>query len=166
MTKDPVLVDTNIALAANGAAEHADADCILKCINELDATQSDRQLLLDDGGRILDEYLSQRPHGFPQEPGDAFIVWAITNQANPEYVTQVPITPVHGPQGFREFPTDPELRAFDRSDRKFVAVALASGLNPKILNATDTDWWIHRGALDRNGVHVEFLCPQLMRTRG
>ncbi|HSU82609.1 MAG TPA: hypothetical protein VLR69_09330, partial [Thermoanaerobaculia bacterium] len=57
---------------------------------------------------------------------------------------------------------DPDLAAFDPSDRKFVAVAVASGEQPEILNASDTDWWHHREALSRHGVEVRFLCPQLM----
>jgi hypothetical protein len=61
-----------------------------------------------------------------------------------------------------EFPDDPELVRFDRSDRKFVAVALASRLDPSVLNATDTDWWHYRECLKRHGVRVVFLCSGLM----
>ena len=65
-------------------------------------------------------------------------------------------------RGFEEFPDSARLSSFDRSDRKFVAVALASGSSPKVLNAADTDWWDHRQALEENGVDVVFLCPELM----
>jgi len=54
------------------------------------------------------------------------------------------------------------LARFDRSDRKFVAVALASQLNPNVLNATDTDWWHYRECLAKHGVRVVFLCSDLM----
>lgn len=75
----------------------------------------------------------------------------------------VPIKPEdEAGQEFPNFPADPELQNFDRSDRKFVAVALASGENPPIVNATDTDWWIFREALNRNGIQIAFLCPQHM----
>jgi hypothetical protein len=65
-------------------------------------------------------------------------------------------------ENFVEFPADERLTPFDRSDRKFVAAAL--GCNPvaEVLNATDTDWWHHREALEDNGVEVRFLCPELM----
>ena len=43
-----------------------------------------------------------------------------------------------------------------------VAVARASGADPELLNATDTDWWHYREALKENGVNVVFLCPELM----
>jgi hypothetical protein len=124
-------------------------------------------VLLDDAGLILDEYLKQKPHGFPQGPGDAFLVWVYDNQANSAHIRVVPVTLLDGDQrGFAEFPDDPELLAFDNDDRKFVAVAVASGDAPSILNATDTDWWIHRDALARHGVRITFLCPQLMNDEG
>ena len=75
---------------------------------------------------------------------------------------RVHITAQEGSDDFREFPQDPDLENFDRADRKFVAVALVSGLGPPILNATDTDWWDYREPLRRNGVTVDFICPELM----
>ena len=122
--------------------------------------------MLDDLGLILDEYLKQKPHGFPQGPGDAFLVWVYDNQANPAHIRSVSITPLDDdPRGFAEFPDDADLIDFDADDRKFVAVALASDLAPMILNATDTDWWVHRKALARNSIRVKFLCPHLMKDK-
>lgn len=158
-----VVVDTNVALTANGEAGQAGPQCVLRCLQELAATMNERRVLLDDAGLVLHEYLKQKPHGFPQGPGDAFLVWVYDNQSNPEHTRVVPVTPLNGdPQAFAEFPDDAELVGFDQDDRKFVAVALASGNSPLILNATDTDWWVYREALVRNGVRVEFLCPHLM----
>ena len=79
-------------------------------------------------------------------------------------VRQVTITP-HEQRGFEEFPDDPELARFDRDDRKFVAVALASGTSPPIVNASDRDWWEHREALQVHGIEILFLCPELMPQR-
>jgi hypothetical protein len=62
---------------------------------------------------------------------------------------------------FAEFPDDLALLAFAPSDKKFVAVALASRTNPPILNATDSDWRLFEQALQKHGVQVEQLCtPQ------
>lgn len=161
-----VIVDTNVAVVANGAASQVNRACVMRCLQELVATRDERQLLLDDVGLILDEYLKRKPHGFPQGPGDAFFVWVHDNQANPSRISSITITPlINDPREFAEFPDDAELEAFDRDDKKFVAVALASGRTPPILNATDTDWWIHRAALTRNGIRVEFLCPELMKDK-
>ena len=88
-------------------------------------------------------------------------MWLHNNQANEEHCRIVPITP-HPQRGFEEFPAATSLSGFDRSDRKFVAVALASNTKPRVANASDTDWWDHSEALRDNGVEVLFLCPELM----
>lgn len=80
-------------------------------------------------------------------------------------VRTVAIHPIQSGESFAEFPADANLAGFDRADRKFVAVALASGDSPPIVNATDSDWWLFREALQRHGVQVEFLCPELMQAR-
>jgi len=118
-------------------------------------------LMIDSLGLILKEYL--RKLGYAGQPGagEKFAKWAWSNQATPEAVTVIGITPFdHGWRRFIEFPDVDELRKFDRSDQKFVAVALASGRDPPILNAVDSDWWTHSAALARIGVQVEHLCPQ------
>ena len=113
--------------------------------------------------RIFKEYRRLlSPSGQPGV-GDAFFKWLWDNQANPKRCRQIGITPLAiAIQTLRSFRADPDLATFDAADRKFVAVALASGLNPTILNASDTDWWIHRQPLIRNGLTIEFLCPDLM----
>lgn len=93
-----------------------------------------------------------------------FFKWLWNNQGNPKWCLKVKITPKPGKkENYREFPDDPDLAGFDASDRKFVAIAVASGKNPPILNATDTDWWEYRVAFERNKISVNFLCPELMR---
>jgi hypothetical protein len=129
-------------------------------VQHLQEIKARGKIVLDDGYRILLEYRDNlRSDGQPGE-GDAFLKWVLTNQANPQKCDQVHINATEGGNNFAEFPDDPDLRGFDRSDRKFVAAALAHPDSPPILNAVDTDWWLFRDALARNGVHVEFLCPQ------
>jgi len=157
----PVVIDTNVAMVANGSADQAGPDCVLACIDALLRVRDDHRLLMDDGGRILDEYrCNLSPSGQPGA-GDAFFNWLWDNQWNAERCERVPITP-NGHRGFVEFPDDPDLAAFDPADRKFVAVALASALDPPIMNASDNDWCEYRDALEHHGVEVQFLCPDLM----
>ena len=157
-----VVLDTNVGIVANGKTPQAGNDCVSSCIGALVEIRERHRVLLDDHGLVLAEYLRHlSPSGQPGT-GDAFFKWLWDNQWNPEHCRQVPVTPLSGGRGFEEFPEDPELATFDASDRKFVAIALASGDQPEILNATDTDWWHHRRALSRYGVEVRFLCPQLM----
>jgi hypothetical protein len=135
----------------------------MACIDELLIAQSQHLVLLDDRGFILDEYRRcLSPSGQPG-PGDAFFKWLWNNQANPNHCRKVPVTPLDsGDTDFLEFPDDPELAGFDRSDRKFVATVISDGGGASVINASDTDWSIFREPLERNGVHVRFICPELM----
>lgn len=155
-------MDTNVAVVANGKTEQAGPRCIRECISRLRHIRDECRLLLDDRNQIIDEYRNNlNPSGQPG-PGDAFFLWLWQNQANQDYCRNIAVTP-HEDLGFEEFPDDPDLNAFDQDDRKFVAVALASETEPEVLNASDTDWWHHRQALQQHGVEIVFLCPDLMQ---
>jgi hypothetical protein len=162
-----VVMDTNVAVVANGRAPQADNPCIETCITTLIDMRDHHRMLLDEQGLILDEYRRNlRPSGQPG-PGDAFFKWLWDNQGHLDHCRQVSITPMKGgSRGFEEFPDDPDLAKFDLEDRKFAAVAIASGEQPPILNASDTDWWDHRAALSRHGIEIRFLCPELMKVKG
>ena len=158
-----VVIETNILIAANQKTEQASPECVLACVSALEEAKQKRITLIDSGMRIFDEY--RRHASFSGQPGlgDGFFKWLWVNQAHPKHCMRVDITPKDDDsEDFNEFPNDPELESFDRSDRKFVAVARASKHKTKVVNASDTDWWHHREALRRHGVEVLFLCPDLM----
>ena len=157
-----VIVDTNVAVVANGFTQQASDECVERCVAELECIVNGCVVVLDSGGLILEEY--QKKLNFSGHPGagDSFFKWLFFNQANPEHCRKVAITP-HADHGFEEFPDDPTLANFDRDDRKFIAVALASKINPPILNASDTDWWNYLDTLKQHGIEVSFLCPELMK---
>ena len=159
-----VVVDTNVPVAANRGATQAGLDCVLACIVALKDIQKTKRVLVDQLGLILSEYRTHlAPTGQPGT-GDAFFKWLWDNQGNPNLCWHAAITPSSDPsRGFEEFPDDPALSNFDRSDRVFVAVALASQEGSPILNATDSDWWLFEGQLKRHQVKVQFVCPALMR---
>ena len=162
--KKSYVVDTNVGIVANDIlARDYQEDCITACINVLEKIKNEGLLILDKGSLIIDEYRRYlSPSGRPGS-GDEFMAWLIKNQWNMECCILVEITPESdNTSNFEEFPDDPELAGFDRSDRKFVAVALASRKDPEIINASDTDWWIYKTALESHGVNVCFLCPELM----
>lgn len=162
-----VVLDTNVAVVANGDTSQAGPDCVLACIHALETARLRQRVMLDDHGLILDEYRKHLSLSGQPNVGDAFFKWLWDNQANPRHCRQVGITPTdRDGLGFEEFPDDSDLAAFDRDDRKFVAAAIASGESPPIVNASDTDWWLYEEVLRRHGVHIEFLCPELMRPHG
>ena len=157
------MVDTNVPRVANGETKQADLECEDACIQALKQIQAERRTLLDDKGLFFEEY--QKGLNFSGQPGlgDAFFKWLWENQANEQHCRTVPVT-IHADRGFVEFPDDPRLERFDKGDRMFVAVALASETGPRVLNAVDRrSWWVHRKALKENGVNVVFLCPELMQ---
>ena len=154
-------MDTNVGVVANGMARQAGPGCVAACITPLEAIRKHQRIVLDDQGDILDEYRRHlHPSGQPG-PGDAFFKWLWSNQADARRCVTVAVVPDPG-RGYCEFPDSPALTDFDRDDRKFVAVARAVGTSPPILNASDSDWWHYRRALQDQGVSVEHLCPESM----
>ena len=154
------VVDTNVGVVANGAAPQADEECRDVCIGALERVRRNR-ILLDEELRILGEYLQRLNLAGQPGPGDAFLKWVFEVQADTRHCERIEITPREGAEDdFEEFPQDESLKGFDPADRKFVAVALASGRHPLVLNAVDSDWGHYHSSLKRHGVQVEFLCPQ------
>lgn len=151
------VVDTNVLIVANEGAEHASLDCLSHCIAALQEARQEI-VVIDDGFRIFNEYQHEvSPSGQPGL-GDAFLLWLLQNRANPICCEVVFLTP-NDRNSFNEFPDDPDLTAFDPSDHKFVAVANASIHTPELLNAVDSDWWLYREVLNRNGIRLRFICP-------
>jgi len=161
-----VVVDTNVPLAANNKAD-ASPDCILKCVEALTEIMADKQtLVIDNGWRIIREYMNKLSQSGQPGVGDRFLKWVLINLANPSRCMQVAITPrADDKDHFEEFPDDPDLASFDRADRKFVAVACAHLERPPILQALDTKWWGWKEALERVGVTVTFLCQDEIQMR-
>ena len=155
------LIDTNVAIVANGKSDAGPA-CVLAAIERLEKLIAGEVLVLDDAEHILTEYRRHlSPHGQPGT-GDQFFRWIWERAAyNPQLCEKVTLA-LADDGSFAAFPNAPELTGFDPSDRKFVAAALTHPANPPIVNATDTDWHHHHGALVRQGVRVDFLCPAEM----
>ncbi|SMP61401.1 hypothetical protein SAMN06265222_10794 [Neorhodopirellula lusitana] len=157
-----VVIDTNVPIVANENDGDDASACAKACRRALEQA-TNAIICIDDRHRIIDEYIRQV--GLIGTPGigHAFVKRVHQMQAVPNVCEMVEIHPsnaVNEKENYDEFPDDPDLDGFDASDRKFVAVALASQHGPPVLNATDSDWWNDREALERNGVKIEFLCPE------
>jgi hypothetical protein len=61
-------------------------------------------------------------------------------------------------EDFVELPEPTHGTTYDRSDRKFLAVAAAHADRPPILQSFDSKWWGWTKALSKLGVRVHFLC--------
>jgi len=150
------MVDTNVGVAANFKSDVSDK-CALACISTLRTIVESGHLVLDNLGLIFDEYRRNMSLSGAPGVGDIFMRWVNDHQYNTARCTRVPITPTNG--SFEEFPASEDLKAFDASDHKFVAVAAEHEDDPPILVACDTDFWIARDALTAAGINIEFLCP-------
>lgn len=148
------VVDTNVAIVANGRSPQADAPCQLACVQRLREVVS-QLIAIDDLGDIMREYAKHLSYAGQPGVGDMFFRHLFNNQYRSERVRRVQITPSSDEErGFEELPPN----SFDPSDRKFLAVAAAAGA--VVLNATDSDWYEHEALLDSLSVEVQQLCPQ------
>lgn len=150
-----VVVDTNVAIAANGRNTHADKDCRLACIETLAEICREATIMLDDANLIFDEYRETLRFAGSPGVGDAFFKHLFSHMYGGTRVRQVTITVSSDEQrGFKELPNN----EFDPSDRKFLAVAVVA--KAEILNATDSDWSEQETLTRDLGVKVRQLCPQ------
>lgn len=146
------VVDTNVAVAANGRATHVDEHCVSACVEAL-LSVVEGIVVVDEMGLIFKEYMGQLSYG-AVGVGDLFLKHVHDHHFGGKRVLRVPITPASDDRGFEELPPN----GFDRSDRKFLATAVSGGA--EVLNATDSDWVEHRDLTDRLGVTVRQLCPR------
>lgn len=162
--RNPFILDTNVLITANGGADHASMACVNASVDQLIEIKENGRVLIDETGFILDEYSRHMSHRGQPGTGDAFFKWLWENQGHIDLCTRINIHPRdENGTSFPAFPEDDiNLSSFDLSDRKFVAVAIASGEFPPIINATDTDWWNFQEALADHSVTICFICPELM----
>ena len=157
MAEKWVVVDTNVAVVANGRSDQASTKCIGICIKRLkNITNGYEKLVLDDKWQIIKEYLQNLRSSGQPGVGDAFLKWVLNNHQNNQRCELTNISPL----GLDEFPKKPDLAQFDPSDKKFVAVSLSHHARPPILQAVDSKWWLFRDALNHNGIMVEFICEE------
>lgn len=162
------IVDTNVPKTANLATQpDPDSDvsdaCVLACIEAVEHVIKKRGLIIDTGDEIFDEYRRQLSMKGQPGIGDAFMKWVNDHRHSPEYCDSIPIT--SNGDSYDEFPAHDGLKNFDKSDRKFVAVANAHPEKPPILQATDSKWWGWKDALAEVGITVQFLCPEYVKAK-
>lgn len=156
----PAVVDTNVPILANHTGEE-ELQCAAACAIALHEITRHGVLVMDEGGLIFSEYKNYLSFAGQPGAGDYFFKWLADNRYKADRVHHVPLIEDPEREGeFTTFPTDADLSAFDRSDRKFVAVALGHPERPPILNATDDDWWNYREALARHGITIHFVCGE------
>lgn len=155
------VVDTNVAVAANGGEDaQGDVCCQLHCVETLERVVECGVVVIDEIGLILKEYIGRLNLGGPAV-GDRFLKHVFDHMWGGERARRVVIIESGDDRrGFRELPPN----RFDRSDRKFLATAVSGGA--EVLNATDSDWADHEALTDSLGVIVRQLCPRYAAKSG
>ncbi|MBK8908023.1 MAG: hypothetical protein IPM60_08965 [Rhodospirillales bacterium] len=152
------VVDTNVPIVANGDSGpdntgSPSVNCRIAAVKFLQELLSSGKLLVDLAGDIQDEYRRHlRPSGQPGV-GDRFYQ-ALLNSA-PERVERIDL-PKRDDGEYVDLPQALIDAGFDRSDRKFAALARRE--NAPVVNATDSDWLNHRETLFETGIRVRFIC--------
>jgi hypothetical protein len=159
------VVDTNVPKTANLATTTAAipdelADCVSACIETIEQVMRKGGMVIDLGDEIFDEYRKQLHMGGQPGVGDGFMKWVHDHRWSWPDTNRVMIT--KNGESYNEFPEHDGLANFDRSDRKFVAVASAHPQKPPILQATDSKWWGWQDALREAGITVHFLCTDYL----
>ncbi len=157
-----VVVDTNVPVVANydqmsPPSSRGDRiptiSCQLKAIQALLEAIEKHCILLDIDGSIQDEYRRQlNPRGQPGV-GDRFYLEVINSA--PGRIERVEL-PRRGDGEYENLPQSLIDCGFDRSDRKFAA--LAKQENAVVLNAVDSDWVEKALILEIENISVNNLC--------
>ena len=146
-------VDTNVPIVANGRGTNASDRCRLSTIEFLERLLHRGRIYLDQEGEIQKEYhIYLNPHGQPGV-GDRFYLAIL--QSSLKKIERVSLVKDSNGDYFH-FPSDDRLAGFDPSDKKFAALSRFKKI--PVATATDSDWHIHKDALEANGIIIEFLC--------
>lgn len=148
------VIDTNVAIAANGRNTHASEICQLACIEFLEQYK-DLHIVIDELGFITEEYANKLNSSGKPSVGDAFFKYVRNYQYSSDKIQRVPITPINDEQrGFEELPEN----KLDKSDRKFLAIAVVA--QATIVNATDSDWTEQTPLLEKLHIDIKQLCSE------
>jgi hypothetical protein len=154
------IVDTNVPKLANGHTADNMQGCVSACIDVIKmVVEGTHRLCLDDDGEIFEEYRKQLNISGQPKVGDVFLKWVHDNQWNDKKIVRVSLTR-KGEYEYEEFPKSIDLEGFDKSDKKFVAVANSHPEKPPILVASDHKWWNFKDILSDQGIVIQFLCPE------
>ncbi len=160
------IIDTNVLIIANDYDHESGIECVENCIEFLIKARNNI-IAVDDMDRVFEEYRRYvSPSGKP-DLGDEFMGWLWQNRTNTNVCKQVTINDIDGNLNvlFEGIPIDGSFDTFDKSDQKFIAIALNIDDPAKIVNASDTDWKKHEKQIKAIGIEVIELCPDYIASK-
>lgn len=150
------VIDSNVPIVANGrdtGSSPPTLECRIAAIEFLLEVVKEGRIVVDFAGEVQREYRRYlNPKG---EPGVGDRFYQTILNSHPNRVIRLELTlDVNGE--FHGLSDRLKASSFDRSDRKFVALAAIS--NSPVVNCVDTDWIEHSEILNNDGVSVVNLC--------
>lgn len=147
------VIDSNVAIVANGCSPQASINCELACVEMLECCEN-FSICLDQTGLIMTEYAKHLSYSGSPGVGDMFFKYLHDNQYAQRNIDIVPINEINDEnRGFEELPEN----NFDPSDRKFLATAISG--EAQVVNATDSDWAEQDELMNQLNITVQQLCP-------
>ena len=158
-----LVVDTNVWVLADritsisGDTPAVEADCIEACYRWIQQfAEGNDSLVVDRSYRIFREYRLNISIGGLSEQ--------ILNRLESIPLERLVFVDIEFDRdGYAIVPTEAMIE--DESDRKFIAVAIASEPYAPIYNATETDWTEEKERLSLFGLIVHELCPDYIEQR-
>jgi hypothetical protein len=155
------ILDTNVLLVSSGKATQISLNDKLDCDKFVVSLYNNSVIYIDSKYLFFEEYFRKLNRSGQPGIGDAFAKWLYDNQYDTSVCKIVDIEPLNAEgTSFSSFSVPDDLKKFDLSDRKFVAVAIASSNIPEICNASDSDWWEFKEPLNKLGVKIKFICQE------
>lgn len=156
------VVDTNVAVVANGRDVNASEECQLRAIELLEVLVERGRTVIDEGGQIFSEYGKRLYAQGQPGVGDMFFRHLLDSQGDASAVRKV------DPNALRAKALDDALRAgglarFDPADRIFAACSAVA--RAPVSLATDSDWSDHEVGLQACGVRVHYVCGKAAATK-
>jgi hypothetical protein len=153
-----VVIDTNVPVIANGAMNNkskmpASLKCQISAVEALFKAVNSQCILLDLEGNIQNEY--QRYLNAKGQPGVGDQFFRHILNSIPSRVERLSL-PKRCDGEYSFLPQEIIDCGFDRSDRKFAALAKQAGAS--VINAVDSDWVQHGLTLSNAGIEVENVC--------
>ena len=156
------VVDTNVAVVANGRDVTASEACQVRAIELLESLRERGRVVVDTGDLIFSEYGKRLYAEGQPGVGDMFFRHLLDSQGDDRAVRKVDPN-VARAKAFHDAVASGGLSKFDRSDRIFAACGAAARAPVSV--ATDSDWSDHEVGLQACGVRVHYVCGKAAATK-
>ena len=156
--KNVFVIDTNVFVVASCETHYL----ALTCLEFLERIfEEEHTILIDDfydqkSKNYISEIANEYSSNLSSQDAAFWILQKIRSYEPDGIIKRVVVKKDKNNKYYLNFPRDQKLKKFDKSDRKFVTVAILSNLDPEIVNAVDTDWKTFETILKKY-VRLKFL---------